>query len=301
MTRPSREYALLGLLALLWGSSYLFGKVALTDIPPLTLAATRVTLAAVMLLCVLRLQGASLPRGWPIWRVLLIQACFNSIGAWSILAWGQTQIDAALASVLNSTSPLFVFFITLLITRHEALSARKLLGAAIGVGGVATIVSHDLADGLDGSVLGAAAALFGAFLYGCAAVYGKRLSMLSPAASAAGTMLWATAVLAPVALIVDRPWTLAPSGTALGAALTLGLACTGAALLLYFRLLRTLGSLGVASQSYLRAGFGAVLGVVVLGERLSPAMALGCVFAVVGVALMIQPARKPLAVGRQAP
>ncbi len=106
------ELFLLGVLALLWGSSYLFIKLALVEIPPLTLIASRVSIAAVFLLIVVSWRGERLPREPATWRRLLVQAFLNSIGAWTILAWGQQYVDSGLASVLNSTSPIFVFFIT---------------------------------------------------------------------------------------------------------------------------------------------------------------------------------------------
>ena len=180
----------------------------------MTLAASRVAIAAVFLLIVMRIVGDKLPRDGRTWRMLFVQACFNSILSWSILAWGQQHIDVALASVLNSTSPIFVFFITLALVR-KAPPGRSLWGACVGLGGVALIVGGDLADGVDASLAGCAAALIGAFLYGCAAVYGKRITGPSPLATATGTMLWATLALVPVAALVDAPWRLQPGAEAL--------------------------------------------------------------------------------------
>ena len=127
------ELALLGLLASLWGSSYLLIKIAVATIPPITLIAMRVSFAAVFLLMVMWYQGARFPRDWSTWRKLLIQAFFNSIASWTVLAWGQQYVDSGLAGVLNSTSPIFVFFITMLFTRHEAVTGWKLAGALLGV------------------------------------------------------------------------------------------------------------------------------------------------------------------------
>ncbi|MBL4908320.1 MAG: EamA family transporter, partial [Sneathiella sp.] len=133
------ELGFLVLLAIFWGSSYLFVKIAVETIPPITLIAVRVSIAAVFLLGVLSWRGEKLPRDSRNWRMLFFQALFNSIGAWTILAWGQQYVDSGLASVLNSTSPLFVFFITLLFTRHESSNFTKLLGAGLGVLGVTLI------------------------------------------------------------------------------------------------------------------------------------------------------------------
>ena len=94
---PVTKFRLLGLLALLWSSSYYFAKIALVDLSPDTLAVSRVTLVTVFLLIVMRIFGDTLPRGCRTWRMLFIQACFNSILPWSILAWRQHHIDVALA------------------------------------------------------------------------------------------------------------------------------------------------------------------------------------------------------------
>src|SRR5690606_5676983 len=100
------------------GSSYLFIKLALAEIPPVTLIAIRVGLAAAFLLAILRGQGGALPRDGRTWRLLTIQAFLNSVAAWTLLAWGQQYVDSALAGVLNSTSPLFVVLIGMVLLRR---------------------------------------------------------------------------------------------------------------------------------------------------------------------------------------
>ncbi len=286
------EASLLALLALLWGSSYLLIKVAVAEIPPVTLIAVRVTIAAVLLVCVVVVRAERFPRDRRTWRQLLVQSFLNSIGAWTVLAWGQQFVDAGLASVLNSTSPIFVFFITAFVTRHEPATALKLVGACLGVFGVILIVGFDALRGLGQQVAGQLAALTGAALYAGAAIYGKRFSHLSATVTAASTMIWATVCLVPLALLLEQPWTLRPSGQAMFAAATLGVLCTGVALLIYFRLVKTLGSLGVASQAYLRAGVGVILGMVFLGEEITLVIGLGLVAAILGVVAINLPVRR---------
>lgn len=286
------ELALLAVLALLWGSSYLFIKIAVADIPPVTLIAARVSIAALFLASVMAWRGERLPRDAATWRVLFIQAILNSIGAWTVLAWGQQYVDAGLASVLNSTSPVFVFAITALFTRHEPAGVLKLCGACLGLAGVILIVGVDVLEGLGREVAGQIAVLTGAVLYAGAAIYGRRFARLPATVTATGTMLWASLCLVPLSLAVDQPWTLRPSGEALAAAGILSLACTGGALLIYFRLVKTLGSMGVASQSYLRAGVGVILGMVFLGEQIGFAVGLGVAAALLGVAALNMPARR---------
>jgi len=278
------EIALLAVLSLLWGSSYLLIKVAVDSIPPVTLIAVRVTIAALFLLAVMAWKGEHLPRDGRSWRMLLIQAIFNSIGAWTVLAWGQQYVDSGLASVLNSTSPLFVFFITLLFIHHEPVRVLQLVGACLGAVGVTLIVGVDVLNGLGQQVAAQLAILFGAALYAGAAIHGKRFPHLSPTVTAAGTMIWASLCLIPLSVATERPWTLRPSMVSIVAAIVLAVFCTGIALLIYFRLVKTLGSMGVASQSYLRAGVGVALGAVILGETITPVVGLGLATAVLGVA-----------------
>lgn len=287
-TAPNQavELGFLALLALFWGSSYLFVKIAVGTIPPLTLIAARVSIAAVLLCAVLRWQGASLPRDGATWRALFVQALYNSILSWTLLAWGQQYVPSGLAGVLNSTSPIFAFFITLLWTQHEAVGALKLVGALLGLGGVVLILGAGALEGLGQQVTAQLAVLAGAVLYALAAIYGKRFHGIPPAATAAGTMIWAAVVLVPASVIVDRPWTLAPSAEALAAALALSVFSTAGALLLYFRLVRTLGSLGVTSQSYLRSGVSVLLGMLVLGEAFTWSVGVGLCAVVVSVVLI---------------
>jgi drug/metabolite transporter (DMT)-like permease len=286
------ELPLLGLLALLWGSSYLFIKVAVTEIPPLTLIALRVMGAAAFLAVVMQARGERFPRDGRTWRMLLLQAFFNSIGAWTVLAWGQQFVDAGLASVLNSTSPLFVFLFTALVTHHETLDGQKLVGAVVGFFGVVLIVGVAALQGFGSRFAGQLACLLGAALYACAAINGTRFGRLSTVVTATGTMIWATVFLVPVAIVVEQPWTLTPSTRAIAATAILSVFCTAVALLIYFRLVRTIGSLGVASQSYLRAGIGVVLGMVLLGETISLPVAVGVLIAILGVALINWPTRR---------
>ncbi|KGF70502.1 hypothetical protein LL06_05175 [Hoeflea sp. BAL378] len=284
--RKTREFALLGVLALLWGSSYLFIKIAVAEIPPISLIALRVSVAAILLVALVAWRGRRFPRRLSDWRMFMLQAWFNSIAAWTVLAWGQRHVDSGLASVLNSTSPIFVFLFTALVTRHEPAPPRKLLGACLGLGGVVLIVGPSALQGLGSDLAGQIAVLSGALLYACAAIYGRRFSHLPAEVTAAGTMICASAVLVPASLLVDRPWQLSPSLAALAAALALAVLCTALALVLYFRLVRTLGSMGVASQAYLRAGVGVALGVLLLGESIALSTGLGLVAALLGVVLI---------------
>lgn len=286
------ELALLAVLAGLWGSSYLLIKVALATIPPVTLMAIRVTLAALFLLLIMRIQNEKLPTDRRTWRDLFVQSLLNSSVAWLVLAWGAQYVPSGMAGVLNSTSPLFVFLLTAFSSTaasSASKSALKFTGVVLGFLGVLLVVGVDSLREFGQQTLAQAAVLFGAFLYACAALNGKRLAHLSPLVTATGTMLWAALSLVPLSLLLEQPWTLAPSTRSLSAAVTLAIMCTGIALIIYFRLMHTLGAMGVASQSYLRAGVSVLLGLIVLGEQLSATVLIGLTVTIVGVALINWP------------
>lgn len=271
------------LLAGLWGSSYVALKVAVAEIPPLTLIALRVSIAAGVLVAILHARGDRLPRDAPTWRALLVQSVLSASAPWPLLAWGTQRIDASLAGVLNSTSPIWVFFITALITRHEPMTWLKFLGASGGLAGVVMVIGWSPGAAAGADTAGQIAAVAGAMLYACAAVWGTRYAGASVTAVAAGTMIWSSACLIPLSFVFEQPWTLRPSWQASIAVLYLGVLTTAIASLLYFRLVRTLGSLGVASQAYLRAGWSVLLGVVLLGEAFTLPVAIGLAAIVLAV------------------
>jgi drug/metabolite transporter (DMT)-like permease len=293
-----RKYALLGLLALVWGVSYNFAKIAVETIPPITTTAVRVALAALVLGALLRaakipLLGARYP-----WRSLAIQAAMINVVPWTLSAWAAQTIDSGLVAVLNSTSPIFAFFITWAITRHEPATATKLAGALAGLAGVVLIVGVGALRGLGDQILQQLACVFGALLFGVAAVYGKRFDDLPPLVPATLTLAIGAAVLVPLSVVIDRPWTLAPSAASLVALACLALFSTALALYLYYRILATLGSIAASSQSYLRIVVGVATGVIFLDETLTPEQIGGIALIVAGVVAMT---RRPALQAKAAP
>jgi drug/metabolite transporter (DMT)-like permease len=287
------ELALLVLLATLWGGSYTFIKLGVATIPPITLIAARTSIAGVLLLVIMAARGLSLPKDAATWRRFLFQACLNSVIPWTLIAWGERSLDAGLATILNSTSPIFTFFLTLAIAGQETPSFRKLFGVVAGLAGICLIVGVQAIDGLGEQLAAQIATVVATICYAGGAIFSRGFKGLDPMAPAAGSLLSGAAMLVPVSLLVERPWTLTPSMSSLLALLALAIFSTAFAFVIYFRLIQTLGSVGTTAQAYLRVPIGVALGVVFLGETLSPTawIGLGCV--VIGVAAMTIPARKP--------
>jgi drug/metabolite transporter (DMT)-like permease len=294
------ELALLLALATLWGASYTFIKVGVATIPPITLIAGRTLIAGLLLVLIMYGRGIALPTDGMIWRRFLFQACLNSVIPWTMLAWSVSSLDAGLATILNSTAPIFTFFLTLTITRHEPLTSRKLLGVCAGMAGICLIVGVEALGGLGKQLVAQVVAVLAAICYAGAAIFGRGFKGLDPMAPAAGSLLCGAAILIPISLVAEQPWTLTPSSSSLLALLGLAVFSTALAFVIYFRLIQTLGSVGTTAQAYLRVPIGVAIGVVFLGESLSATgwIGLGCV--VVGVAAMTIPSRKAAPVAEAA-
>ena len=290
------ELALLLLLATLWGASYSFIKLGVATIPPITLIAARTLVAGALLLAIMHWRGRRLPKDAATWRRFLFQACLNSVMPWTLIAWGERSLDAGLATILNSTSPIFTFFLTLAIARHETPSSRKLFGVVAGMAGICLIVGVQALAGLGAQLTAEIATVTAAICYAGGAIFSRGFGGLDPMAPAAGSLLCGAAILVPASLVIDQPWTLAPSISSLLALVGLAVFSTALAFVIYFRLIMTLGSVGTTAQAYLRVPIGVALGVIFLGETLTSTawIGLGCV--VVGVAAMTIPARKTAAV-----
>jgi drug/metabolite transporter (DMT)-like permease len=287
------ELALLIVLATLWGASYTFIRIGVATIPPITLIAGRTLIAGLLLLIIMRWRNVKMPADAATWRRFLFQACLNSVIPWTMIAWGERTLDAGLATILNSTAPIFTFFLTLAITRHEAVTSRKLLGVIAGMAGICLIVGVQALSGFGEELTAQIVMVLAAIGYAGAAIFGRSFKDLDPMVPAAGSLLCGAAILIPVSLVVERPWTLQPSSSSVLALLALAVFSTALAFVIYFRLIRTLGSVGTTAQAYLRVPIGVAVGVLFLGEQLSSTAWIGLACVVVGVAAMTIPARKP--------
>jgi len=290
-TNTTTELTLLLALATLWGASYTFIKIGVETIPPVTLIAARTLIAGGILLAVIRARGLTVPRDAATWRRFLAQACLNSVIPFTLIAWAEHTVDAGLATILNSTSPIFAFLLTIAITRHEPVTRRKLFGVAAGIAGTCLIIGMQAFGGLGHGLAAQLAIVAATICYAGAAIFGRRFKSLDPIMPAAGSLVCGAAILVPVSLAVDRPWSLAPSTASILALLGLSVFSTALAFVIYFRLVHTLGSVGTTAQAYLRVPIGVAVGVVFLGETLPSTAWAGLACVIVGVAAMTIPAR----------
>ncbi|MCQ4162497.1 DMT family transporter [Roseomonas sp. GC11] len=267
------EWGMLGLLSLLWGGSFFFSKVALAELPPLTVVLARVALAALALRLFLALRGIPVPATAAAWRAFLAMGLLNSLIPFTLIFWGQGFISSGLASILNATTPVFSILVARFVAREEGLPLNRVAGIALGLAGVALLLGGAAFRGAEGGLPGILACLGAALFYGFANSYGRRFRAMgiSPAQGAFGQIA-ATALLAlPLALAIDRPWRLpAPAAPVWAALAGLALLSTALAYILFFRLIATAGATNTSLVTLLVPVSAILLGAGILGERLSP-------------------------------
>ncbi len=281
------EWALLLSLSALWGGAYFFNGVATAELPTFVIVLGRVGGGAIGLLIILRLMGHRLPRDFRIWRAFLVMALLNNVVPFSLIVWGQAHIASGVASILNATTPLFTVLVAHWLTSDERITPGRLTGVITGFAGVAIMIGAEAAETLGLDVLGQTACLAAALSYAFAAIYGRRFQRMGvqPMTTATGQVMMSTLVLAPLALLIDQPWTLPmPSAEAIGSVIGLALLCTTLGYFLYFRILATAGATNVSLVTLLIPVTAILLGALFLGEALAPRHWAGMALIAIGLA-----------------
>jgi drug/metabolite transporter (DMT)-like permease len=279
------EWVLLIVLSVLWGGSFFFIELALTDVPPLTMVFGRVGLAATALAAVAWAGGLSWPRSPSVLGSFLIMGALNNLIPFSLIVWSQTHIASGLASILNATTPIFSVLLAHVATAGERLTGHRIAGVLAGFAGVVVLIGSDAATGADGDLLPIGACLAAAVSYAVAGIFGRRFRGLPPMLTAAGQLAASTVMMAPVMLAVDRPWELAmPGWTALSALAAQALVSTAIGYTIYFRILAKAGATNLLLVTLLMPATAIWLGAAVLGEALEARHLLG--MALIGLGLL---------------
>src|SRR5262252_375545 len=263
------DWLLLLTLGALWGGSYFFGKVALTQLRPFSVAAGRLGLAAVVLHVVVRITRPGLPRAWRAWRAFWVMGLLNNVVPMSLILWGQTRIGSGLAAILNASTPLFTVLLAHVFTRDERLTVPKAGGVLFGLAGVAVMIGPDALGGLHRGVLAQVAMLGAAVSYAFAGIFGRRFADSPPLVTATGQVTASSLTLLSLSLVVDQPWRLPVPGARTWAAVgALAVLSTALAYVIYFHILATSGASNLLLVTLLMPVNAALLGVVVLGEHI---------------------------------
>ena len=287
----SKDWAMLLLLSFLWGGSFFFIGVAVTELPPLTIVTLRVGIAAITLWIILLAAGYEVPRTLKLWRTFFVIGLFNNAIPFSLIVWGQTHIGAGLALIINATTPLFTVLIAGVFLADEHMTRQKIVGVLVGLLGVSILIGADsLSDiGLDMSLntLAQLAIIGAAIAYGSASVFGRRFKTLgiSPFSTVVGQVTTATIILIPLTYIVERPDQLAnPSLNVWLAILALAIFSTALAYILFFQILSSSGATNVVLVTFLVPITASFLGWLILDEQLHSRYFVGMAFIGLGLA-----------------
>jgi len=280
------EWALLLFLSMLWGGSFFFNKIAVHELPPFTVVLCRVGGGAAILAVVALASGLVFPKTIRGWWPYLVMGLLNNVLPFSLIVWGQTEIGAGLASVLNAGVPLAGAIVAHFFTSDEKLTGNRLLGVLVGIAGVVVLVGPSGLDLNLGPLLGALAVLAATVSYGSAGVWGKRFRGVPALTSACCQLFSSTLVMAPLVAMVDQPWThAAPSLQAISALAGLAAISTALAYVIFFTILRRAGAANVMLVTLLVPLTATALGILFLNESLRPTDLAGA--ALVALALLI--------------
>jgi drug/metabolite transporter (DMT)-like permease len=279
------------LLASLWGPSFLFIKIAVEDFPPMTLVAIRLTIAAMVLYTILRLNGKNLPAGWDFWKKFLVMGFFANALPFTLFSFGEQFADSGAASIVNGTTPIFTVLIAHFFVSDERLNLSRLGGVLIGFVGILLIFFSDFqallrGEGLTGGMttIGLLAFILAAACYGVAIIYGRlQLRGLPPLVGPAAQLICSSGMILPMAIIFEKPFQLTPGLPAIGSSLILGFFGTAMAYLVYYKLIDSAGATFISLVTYLLPPIGVVLGVIFLNERPGWYSLVGLTFIILGV------------------
>jgi drug/metabolite transporter (DMT)-like permease len=272
----------------------MFNRIAVASLPPLTVVAGRVGVAAIVLIIIVHALGKRLPppgKGW--WPYVVIAIIGNAVPFY-LITWGQQVVESALAGILMAVMPLATIALEHFLIAGEHLTRRRATGFAIGFLGIVLLMGPAALAGVGGDavrIVSQLAVLGGALCYALQSVLTRLIIKGDVLVSAAATLLIAALVVVPVALWLDRPWLLAPTASSAAAVVWLGIGPTAIATILYFMLIRSAGPSFMSLVNYLSPGVAVMLGLLVLGETPQASAYFGLVLILAGLAVSQSRAR----------
>jgi drug/metabolite transporter (DMT)-like permease len=281
------------LLGAIWSSSFMWIKIAVQEVGPITLVAFRVLFGLLFGVVVISIQRIAWPRTLKEWIPLVVLGIANIAIPFFLISWGEQSIDSAVASILNATVPLFTILIAHYLLHDDKMTWPKVLGLLLGFAGVVILMSKDIGDSL-GSVLGQLAVVLASAFYAGGAVYARKTTQHMPGIMrSAGPLLPATVVMWLATFLVESPVEIPQLGITWIALLFLGILGSGFAFVLSYYLIHEIGPTRTSMVTYLFPLGGVILGVAFLNEELSWQLLVGAVLIVLSLAVAnIQPQKQ---------
>ena len=285
--RTLNDWLLLLALVAMWGSSFMFNRVAVASLPPWTVVAGRIGIAALVLTAVVHATGRRLPPPGRTWAPFVLIAAIGNAIPFYLITWGQQVVESALAGILMAVMPLATLVLAHFLIAGERMTRPRATGFVIGFGGIVLLMGPAALAGAGGDAMLVyqLAVLGGALCYALQSVLTRLIIRGDVMVAAAATLIVASLMVVPAALWLDRPWTLSPRGVSVAAVVWLGVAPTALATVLYFQLIRSAGPTFMSLVNYLSPGVAVLLGLVVMGEHPHAIAYFGLVLILAGIAV----------------
>lgn len=288
--RPSSRWltpAVFILLGLIWGSSFLWIKIAVDEIGPATLVAYRLSLGALAMVAFLPFIGQRLPLRGRELMPLAVLGLINAAVPIFLISWGEQFVDSGTAAVLNSLAPIFSLIIAGLLLRTEPVTWLRVMGLLLGFGGAAVLASRELAlQGSAAGLIGAGAVVLAAFSYAAGASFARhRITSTHRYVVAAGTLVFAALYTWILALLTDG-FVVPTQVDTIVAIAWLGLLGAFVAYICFFFLIERLGATGAAMVTFVFPIVGVALGVIFLDEALDWRLVAGTLLVVLGIGVV---------------
>ena len=273
------------LLGAIWGSSFMWIKIAVQEVGPITLVAFRALFGLLFGVVVIVFQRAALPRTFKSWLPLLIVGLTNVAIPFFLISWGEQSIDSAVASILDATVPLFTILTAHFLLHDDKMTVPEVLGLLVGFAGIVVLMSKDIGAS-SSSLLGQLAVIVASMFYAGSAVYVRKttedmpgiLRSAGPLVSATGTMWLGT-------FLFENPVQIPQLGITWVALLFLGVIGSGLAFVLAYYLIHEIGPTRTTMVTYLFPLGGVTLGVTVLHEQLTWQVIAGAILIIASLAI----------------
>lgn len=280
------DYLLLGLLAAIWGSSFLFIKIAVDTIPAVPMTALRLTLSALFLVALAWWAGQRIPTVRRLWGPILLGALTGNALPFVLIGWGEERIDSNLAAILMAPNPLITLLLAHGFTNDDKLTAGKGLGVGLGLMGLIVLIGPATLGRIGDDLWRQLAVVLAGACYAANAVISKKMLMEAPPyGMAAAVIIASAAMVAPFALMGHDLSQLAPTTASLASVGLLAVMNTAIGTLIFFRLVRRQGASFYSQINYLVPLFGVLYGALFLAEQPSPTALLALLLILAGVAV----------------
>ncbi len=280
------EYVFLLLLAMIWSASFLLIKIGIETIPPFTLTACRLGIAAIIFCAYLAIRREWIPLHPQAIMLYAVTGLFGNCLPFVLISWGETHISSSLTAICMGIMPISTFVLAHFFVAEEPMTKRTSLGLGFGFSGLMTLVGVPALSGVGEHLTGTLSVLGAALCYSFITIFIRLRPAFTPHKMATGTTLFATLASVPLAFLVEDPLRVQPSISSLAALLTLAVFPTAIAAILYFRIIRTLGAIVFAQINYLIPALGSLWGVLALAESLNWTMLLSLILVLCGIYLI---------------